>query len=200
MEYSHLQRDFKEKDVQRLRNLITEKYGEKTVTQVGAQKVEIDHREGDIWEESGKTWTIKNGLKQTYTKLDDLKKTLRMPLACPHCKKAMKHYLDEKFYNMHSKCFGCVVEMETLMRHNGTYNQYAEEIVANNMISFIDEAAEFINDYAVHSDDHFYSENGEKEIFIGGGLKSDKVEIWKKELAELKSKLSEHKKTKTIEE
>ena len=52
---SRLQKDFKSRDVQRMRNLITKNYGDKTATQAGYTKQSVEHKEGDIWEENGKT-------------------------------------------------------------------------------------------------------------------------------------------------
>ena len=69
-----LKKEFKKKDVQRLRNLITGKYGNKTVVGVGYKKAEEFHEEGDIWEEDGRKWTIRKGIKQNITKLDTAKK------------------------------------------------------------------------------------------------------------------------------
>ena len=189
MEYSQLQRDFKEKDVQRLRNLITEKYGEKTITQIGHIKKEIDHVEGDIWEENDKTWTIKDGLLQTYTKLDDLKKALRMPLACPKCKKAMKHPYDKNAYSLHNECFDCVIKRETLMRHEGTFQRYSDEMYINNVASYIDEAIEYIEDYSEQKNESVYTENGEEEKFVGGKQKDTAIELMKKQLESIKENL-----------
>jgi len=73
MSESVLKKDFKEKDVQRLRNLVQGKYGEKTSTSIGYTKQQEFHDEGDIWEEDGRKWTIKNGIKQNVTKLDKAK-------------------------------------------------------------------------------------------------------------------------------
>jgi hypothetical protein len=64
-----LKKEFQEKDVQRLRNLMTGKYGEKTTVGAGYTKQKEFHEEGDIWEEDGRQWTIKNGIKQNVTKL-----------------------------------------------------------------------------------------------------------------------------------
>ena len=50
---SRLQKDFKSRDVQRMRNLITKKFDDKTVTQAGYTKQSVEHKEGDIWEENG---------------------------------------------------------------------------------------------------------------------------------------------------
>ena len=46
--------------------LVTKKYGDKTTQSVGYTKVQEFHNEGDIWEEDGRKWTIKNGVKQKY--------------------------------------------------------------------------------------------------------------------------------------
>ena len=78
MSDSMLKREFRERDVQRMRNIITKDYTAKTVTQVGYSKAQVDHKEGDVWEENGKKWTIKNGIKQTVTRFDKLKQTLNL--------------------------------------------------------------------------------------------------------------------------
>ena len=69
-----LKKEFKRKDVQRARNLIMGKTGDSTGTQIGYKKEIKEYKEGDIWNEGRKTWTIKNGIKQTVSKLDKLKK------------------------------------------------------------------------------------------------------------------------------
>jgi hypothetical protein len=45
---SVLNKQFKEKDVQRLRNLITGKHGDRTLSGIGYTKQEEFHSEGDI--------------------------------------------------------------------------------------------------------------------------------------------------------
>ena len=96
-----LKKEFQKRDVERLRNLVQGKYGEKTRTSVGFSKAEEFHAEGDIWEADGRTWTIKNGIKQNVTKLDAAKKALRVPLTCPKCGGSMKHHLSKKMYKIH---------------------------------------------------------------------------------------------------
>ena len=58
-----LKKEFKTRDVQRMRNIITKKTGDKTGVQVGYTADYIEHKEGDVWEENGKKWTIKNGMR-----------------------------------------------------------------------------------------------------------------------------------------
>ena len=91
-----LNREFAKKDVERMRNLLQGKYGEKTQTSVGFTKSDKKYEEGDIWEADGRTWTIKDGVKQNITKLDKAKKVHMMPLFCPSCKKIMNNEIDNK--------------------------------------------------------------------------------------------------------
>ena len=65
-----LKKEFNRKDVTRARNLLTGKSGASSETQIGYEKKRVDYKEGDTWKENGKTWTIKDGLKQTISKLD----------------------------------------------------------------------------------------------------------------------------------
>ena len=44
-----LKKEFKEKDVERIRNLVKGKSGERTMSGVGFAKKQQFHEEGDIW-------------------------------------------------------------------------------------------------------------------------------------------------------
>jgi hypothetical protein len=81
MKETQLKKQFTERDLQRIRNLVQKKGNEKTITSVGYTKAEERHNEGDVWEENGKTWTIKNGVKRTFRKTEGT----AMPLLCPKC-------------------------------------------------------------------------------------------------------------------
>ena len=65
---SVLKKEFKQSDVQRVRNIVNKDFTAKTKSQTGYQKKFTRHTEGDVWEENGKSWTIKNGIKQNITK------------------------------------------------------------------------------------------------------------------------------------
>ena len=69
-----LKKEFKRKDVERMRNLIKGDANNSSETQIGYTKKQIERKEGDIWMEGRKKWTIKNGIKQTVSKLDSIKK------------------------------------------------------------------------------------------------------------------------------
>ena len=100
-----LKKEFSQKDVQRARNLVTGNTNARTTEGIGYSKKHEHRVEGDVWEENGRTWTIKNGLKQNITKLDNAKKAIRVPLTCPKCGGSMKHHLAQKMYKIHGFCF-----------------------------------------------------------------------------------------------
>jgi hypothetical protein len=116
-----LKKEFKRKDVERVRNLVKGNVNDSAELQVGYTAKKENHKEGDIWEEGGKKWTIKDGLKQTYTKLDKARKEATLPLFCPSCGSLMKRSIDTKMYNIHKKCFNCVTKMEHKLRIKGEY-------------------------------------------------------------------------------
>ena len=102
--------------VQRMRNLITKNYGDKTKIQSGYIKKRTKHSEGDVWEENGKTWTIKDGIKQNVTKLDSVREAIKVPLSCPKCKQSMSHWLNNIVYPHFKFCYKCVKEFEKDLR------------------------------------------------------------------------------------
>src|SRR5210317_257233 len=138
MSESLLKKEFKKSDVERIRNLVKKDFSGKTKDQVGYEKVTKRYREGDVWEDNGKTWTIKNGIKQNITKLDAAKKAARVPLTCPKCGGSMKHHLAQKMYKIHGFCFDpCTVEYEAGLRKAGLYEQYEKRMMSGNVEGFL---------------------------------------------------------------
>ena len=169
---SRLQKDFKSRDVQRMRNLITKKFGDKTVTQAGYSKQHIERKEGDVWEENGKQWTIKNGLKQTITRLDSIKKSLLLPITCPNCGKAMANSnLNKKMWPLHGKCFDCVITMETELKRIGKFEEYQRNMVHSGIRTHIKELEALLLELALGpSKESFVTEAGDIEEWRGGNL------------------------------
>ena len=64
-----LNKEFKRKDVERMRNLIKGKTGESSEVQVGYTTKKVDYKEGDVWTEGGKDWIIKDGIKLVMLKI-----------------------------------------------------------------------------------------------------------------------------------
>jgi len=110
--------------VQRMRNLVTGDYGAGTKKQSGYKKYDVKRKEGDVWEENGKRWTIKNGIKQNFTKLKKARRIAKTPLVCPKCDISMNHTMHTKMYKYYGHCFGCQTKLEVEMKNNGTYNQW----------------------------------------------------------------------------
>jgi len=183
-----LNKEFKRKDVERMRNLIKGKSGESSELQVGYTKSQEQHKEGDIWEEKGKKWIIKDGIKQTYTKLDEVKKAAILPLFCPSCGGIMKKRNDTKMYNIHKMCFDCVVKMEHKLKIEGKYEQYERDMLANNAEDYINDLESYLLEALNSSNDQFVSEQGEVERWKGG-LDKEKV------TEELKEFFDDHKKS-----
>ena len=126
---SVLKKEFKQKDVERLRNLVQGKYGDKTTVGIGYSKAKEFHAEGDIWEEDGRTWTIKNGIKQNITKLDSAKQGIVLPLFCPKCSKTMKPHLDKRWFVINGHCFNCQVDYEHTLRQEGKMEEMQQQVV-----------------------------------------------------------------------
>ena len=169
---SLLKKEFKERDVQRLRNLVSKNHSDKTVTQVGYTKEQIDHKEGDGWEENGKTWTLKNGIKMTVTKLDLVKSTLQTPLTCPECKRAMnKGRLDKHMYGIHKKCSDCVISHETELKRIGKFEEYQKSILSRGIEYHIREMEDVLLELSLGiNEGSFVTENGDIEEWKGKGV------------------------------
>ena len=180
---SGLKKEFQEKDVERLRNLIQGKHGNKTRSSVGFSKADEFHAEGDIWESNGRTWTIKEGIKQNITKLDKAKKAHVMPLLCPKCKKVMKNRNDKPFYNIHKMCFNCVIDMEIQLRKEGKWEEYQRKIKNDEIDNRIEEFKTYIKERLNESNDGFVSESGEVEKWVGK-VNKDRVDEYVKEAVE----------------
>ena len=169
-----LKKEFQEKDVERLRYLITGKYGKKTHSSVGFTKADEFYSEGDIWEADGRTWTIKEGIKQNITKLDKAKKAHIMPLLCPNCGKIMKKRNDKPAYNLHKKCFDCVALMEHKIRVSGKWEEYTQGLHNQEIDHTLEEFKSFIKEKMEESNNSFVSEDGDVEKWVGK-LDKDKV-------------------------
>ena len=171
-----LKKEFKESDVQRVRNLVNKDFTSGVKVQTGYRKSSKRYKEGDIWEESGKQWTIKNGIKQNITKLDEAKKALRIPLRCPKCNGSMEHWLAKKMYKIHGFCFDpCTVMYEDSLKKAGLYKQYEERMIKGNAKQVIDDIERWILD-SVNDKHTFVTEQGVIEDW-GGMNKETKEKI-----------------------
>ena len=185
-----LKKEFKRKDVNRARNLIMGKTNASTGTQIGYNTKQTDHKEGDVWTEGRKTWTIKNGIKQTVSKLDKLKKEVFMPLSCPCCNKIMKHRLDKPNYKIHKKCWECVLKMESKMQHGDgeEYKKYIKQLKLKNKLSILEQTENYLLDVVNTSNSGYVSEDGVIEKWVGGINKKEFTKEIKKHSKRTKEK------------
>lgn len=166
---------FKKQDVERMRNLIKGTQEEKTQTQVGYQKAYNERKEGDVWEEYNRKWTIKDGIKQNITKLDKVRKFNLTPMFCPSCKKIMKKSFDKDYYKIHQKCFDCVIEFETELRRKGKWEEYEKNIHNSEIDSLKSNYKSWIEDNLNNeTNKSFITERGDVEKWVGN-LDKDKV-------------------------
>jgi len=170
-----LNRQFTEREVQRMRNIVMKKHGDKTQSQIGYEN-NIQRKEGDTWEEQGKTWTIKNGIKQNITRLDNIKKSLIIPLTCPNCSKPMKNdTLNKKMWPIHSKCFDCVITMETELKRIGKFEEYARNLMNAGAKAYIKDLEDALLDLTMDTNEDFVTEAGDIEKWAGKGMNMQKI-------------------------
>jgi hypothetical protein len=187
-----LKKEFKTRDVQRMRNIITKNTNDKTGTQVGYTKSYEDHKEGDIWEERGKKWTIKNGIKQTVTRFDSIKKKIFAPITCPNCNKPMaKGYIDKYMFSIHQKCSDCVIEYETKLKFQGKYNEYERNTIKQGVQYHIKEMEGVLLELLMNNSEQFVTENGEIEEWKGKGLNNQFVQDIQEYIQKLKDAIKD---------
>lgn len=182
---NNLKKEFNPRDVQRMRNIITGDTGARTQIQTGYEKTNRIHKEGEIWEEGGKNWTIKNGIKMSVTKLDKVKELVLMPLTCPECNNLMKiDSYNKKMWAIHKKCFDCVIKMESNIKRLGKWSEYSANIMNRNKNSELDDLETALEQW-IDQSETFVSEQGEIEKW-GGGDKNAIYRQVKEEIAELR--------------
>jgi len=163
-----LKKEFSKKDVNRARNLIMGKTGASTGTQIGYNKETKEYKEGDVWVENKKTWTIKNGIKQTVSKLDKIRKETFMPLCCPKCNNVRKKRLDKPTYKIHKKCHDCIIEFEHKLKIRGEYKNYRKNLINKNSLDIVNEMESYLLDAINTSNSNYVSEDGVVERWVGG--------------------------------
>lgn len=187
MSENNLKKEFSKRDVQRMRNLITGNTGGSTGTQSGYIKQFIEYKEGDTWEENGKQWTIKNGIKQTITKFDKLKRLVVMPITCPKCSQPMKiHDLNKKMYAIHNMCFDCVVNMEAEIKRTGKWEEYEKQLMNANKNSMVDDFEQAINNFLNTKAESYVTEQGDVESWGGGKVNEEEIKNIKEYIKKLR--------------
>ena len=171
-----LKKEFKHSDVQRIRNIVKKDFTSKTKSQTGYRRSHNSYEEGDIWEEGGKKWTIKDGIKQNVTKLDYAKSLVKVPYSCPKCSEPINSQLSKKVYKINKMCLNCFIAFEAELKRNGLYDNYVKEIKRGNIIKFANELEKWAEE-TLAFEDTYVTEQGD-------------VETWKNNNSAVKQKLS----------
>jgi len=168
MSDSLLKKTFQKKDVERIRNLVKGKSGNRVTSGIGQTKTTTeDHKEGDVWEVNGKTWTIKDGIKENVTKLDKFKKAA-VPLFCPSCKQVMDKQLDPFYYKSYGTCVDCRAEFETKLKTEGKWKNYTDTTFNKEIDKQIEEYKSFMKNKLAENNNSFITEAGDIEKWVGG--------------------------------
>lgn len=120
--------------------------GENIAIQVGYSDAKFRkkkiRKDGDKWvDNKGVKWTQVNGYAKKVE--SDVTKIIReaQQQICKRCGMDVKwgNRYDTKFYRMTGECYDCVIERETQMRIDGTYEKYEKIKMANNQLSYLQE-------------------------------------------------------------
>jgi hypothetical protein len=163
-----LKKEFKQRDVERMRNLVKGKYGDRTTMGTGYNKAKEFYTEGDIWVEDGRNWTIKNGIKQNITKLDKAKEGIILPLFCPTCSRTTKPHLDKRWFVMYGHCFNCQVDFEYKLRKEGKLQEFEDQVVNDHLEGMIQDFEVWFNE-SINEKQSFITEQGDIEKWDGSG-------------------------------
>jgi len=182
---NNLRKEFSKRDVTRMRNIITGKTGDRTQVQTGWELGKENYKEGDIWEIDGKKWTIKNGIKQSVTKLDSIKHLVVMPLTCPSCGSVMKITdIEKKMWSIHKTCFDCVIKKEAEIKQQGKWEDYESDVMNSNKNAALNDLESALEEWLTQ-DESFVTEQGDVESWNGGNKKDIYKQV-KERIAELK--------------
>lgn len=174
-----MKKGISEAKVQRMRNIITKKYGKKTVSRSGYTKQINERLEGDVWTEKGRQWTIRNGIKQNVTKLRSARTQHIVPMCCPKCNGKMQHEAHKHTYKRWGICFICTSKWEQEMTINGTYDAFIKKLNNSNFDVWINDVTkEYYEWLASRNSKSYVTEAGDIEDWIGGKTNKElKVEF-----------------------
>ena len=116
------------------------------------------------------------GGKTRESELSKTMQSIRMPLFCPKCDKAMKKKLDDKFWRTQGHCFDCQIDYENQLRIKGEYENYEKTKVLENQKAYLKDLEQSIDD--------FEKTGGKQEWFNQVGVNTPELESEKWEMGE----------------
>ena len=134
-------------NIKAINEMLAGTHKSQTKTTVGYQsKKDEEHKVGDKWvDANGVEWEQKDGYKVSSAKvLDAVRNALKsymLPKVCPKCNNDMKdNKYNRKMWKVHKMCFDCVIEMEHEHRLNGTFDEYARNLMRPNIEAWLEDA------------------------------------------------------------
>ena len=112
----------------------------------GAPEKRIFVHMEDLEEKKKREDEIKADRELKNDRMDALKGA-KTPWFCPECNKVMKQRLDDKMYRLYNHCFDCQVKFENKLRIEGKYEEWEEQKVLNNQLSYIKDQIASIEDW-----------------------------------------------------
>jgi len=132
-------------NIKAIREMLAGEHKTQTKVKVGFgdhKEAEEIREEGDVWVQDGKTWTIKNGIKQSIRKginFSDLYDFSKCEEGCKKNQYNITDY-DKKMSAIHGMCFDCVLKLETKLRLTGEWEEYEKKKVKENALAWLTEA------------------------------------------------------------
>ena len=164
-----MKKGIKESNVQRMRNIVSGNYDSKTKISSGYTKRVKDYKEGDVWEENGKTWTVKRGIKRTVDKLSRVREIRKVPMLCPKCNESMHHQAHKAMFRRWGMCVTCVTKWENKMKNDGVYDEWHSQFDEANFDAFIKDAQQEYEEWlSSRNSKHYITEAGDIEDWKGG--------------------------------
>tara|TARA_R110000796_G_scaffold36621_4_gene93113 strand:- start:30 stop:563 length:534 start_codon:yes stop_codon:yes gene_type:complete len=80
-------------------------------------------------------------------KMTEIMQDVRMPLFCKECKRVMKQKLDDKMWRLFGHCFDCQSKFENKLRIEGKFDEWQEEKVRQNKISWLKDQIQAITEW-----------------------------------------------------
>ena len=80
----------------------------------------------------------------------------------------MKKTFDKDYYNIHKKCFDCIIEFEHELQKAGLFEEYQRNILNADIEGFIKDFKAYVEDELTQNNNSFISEGGDVEKWVGG--------------------------------
>lgn len=156
---------------------------------IGYTKKEIRRKEGETWvDEKGKEWEMKNGIIQSIPKFQDI----RVPLFCPNCNGIMgKRSKDVEVYYKFGFCLNCLIERDSKMIHDGTYEEYQKNYIKSKKVGYYKDMKLQIEEYLKTLEKgylEYVKEDGTIEKWEGDDINTLK-DFWTKELKSINEEM-----------